>query len=91
MKDTFNNGEMNVGWIVEGFGNQVNAMPWVYLFALGLALWGGCGAVMTIARRIWSLDTALRVHLAAAPIIAFVASAVHKLLAGDFSPVLRPP
>ena len=59
-------------------------MAWVYLFGLGLVLWGACGAVMTSARRIWSLDTALRVHLAAAPIIAFVASAIHKSLVGDF-------
>jgi len=44
---------------------------------------------MTAARRIWSLDTALRIHLAAAPIIAFIASAIHKLLVGDFSSLLR--
>lgn len=64
-------------------------MPWVYLFALGLVLWGLCGAVIAIGRRIWPLDTTLRVHLAAAPAIAFVVSAVHKLLAADFNPVLR--
>jgi hypothetical protein len=64
-------------------------MPWVYLFALGLVLWGLCGAVIAIGRRIWPLDTALRVHLAAAPTIAFLVSAVHKLLAADFNPVLR--
>jgi hypothetical protein len=64
-------------------------MAWVYLFGLGLVLWGLCGAVMAIGRRIWSLDTTLHVHLAAAPAIAFLVSAIHKLLAAEFNPVLR--
>jgi len=64
-------------------------MAWVYLVGLALVLWGTCGAVMAIGRRIWTLDTTLRIHLAAAPVIAFFVSAVHKLLAADFSPLLR--
>ena len=64
-------------------------MAWVYLFGLGLVLWGLCGAVMAIGRRIWSLDTTLHVHLAAAPAIAFLVSSIHKLLAAEFNPVLR--
>jgi hypothetical protein len=47
-------------------------MPWVYLFGLGLVLWGACGALMAIGRRLWTLNTTLRLHLAAAPVISFV-------------------
>jgi hypothetical protein len=64
-------------------------MAWAYLFGLGLALWSACGAVMAIGRRIWTLEATLRIHLVAAPLVAFFVSAVHKLLAPDFSPVLR--
>ncbi len=64
-------------------------MAWVYLVVLALVLWGACGGVIAIGRRLWSLDTTLRVHLVAAPVIAFVVSAVHTLLAPDFDPVLR--
>jgi len=64
-------------------------MAWVYLFGLGLALWGGCGAVMAAGRRLWTLDTALRVHLVAAPLIAFLLSALHQWLAPEFSSLLR--
>jgi hypothetical protein len=53
-------------------------MVWVYLFALALVLWGACGATMAIGRRVWGLDTALRIHLGAAPVIAFHVSAIHK-------------
>jgi Na+-transporting NADH:ubiquinone oxidoreductase subunit NqrD len=54
-----------------------------------LVLWGACGAVIAIGRRLWTLDTTLRVHLAAAPIISFVVSAMHKIIAPDFGVVLR--
>jgi len=64
-------------------------MAWVYLFGLGLALWGACGAVMAVGRRLWTLDTALRVHLVAAPVIAFLLSALHAWLAPEFNAVLR--
>jgi hypothetical protein len=64
-------------------------MDWVYLFGLTLVLWGACGAVMAIGRRIWTLDTTLYIHLLAAPMIAFALSAVHKLLAAGFSSLLR--
>ena len=64
-------------------------LGWLYLLGLGVVLWGLCGTVMAAGRRMWSLDTTLRVHLAAAPFIAFAVSAIHKLLAGDFNPVLR--
>lgn len=64
-------------------------MAWVYLVGLGLLLWGACGSVMAIGRRIWSLDTTLRVHLAAAPVIAFFVSATHKLLFMEFGSLLR--
>jgi hypothetical protein len=64
-------------------------MAWVYLIGLGLVLWGACGAVMAIGRRIWSLDTTLHVHLVIAPVVAFAVAAIHKFLAADFSSVLR--
>jgi hypothetical protein len=44
---------------------------------------------MAIGRRVWGLDTALRIHLAAAPFIAFVVSAIHKWMAPEFDSVLR--
>jgi hypothetical protein len=44
---------------------------------------------MAIGRRVLSLDTALHVHLAVAPVVAFVVSAIHKFLAPEFGSVLR--
>jgi hypothetical protein len=38
-------------------------MAWVYLVVLALVLWGARGGVIAIGRRLWSLDTTLRVHL----------------------------
>jgi hypothetical protein len=64
-------------------------MTWVLLFGLGFVLWGACGAVIALGRRVWTLETTLRVHLAAAPILAFLATAIHKLLAPEFDPRLR--
>jgi len=64
-------------------------MPWLALLVVSIGLWAACGAVMTIGRRLWPLETALRVHLVAAPLIAFLASAVHAALAPGFSPWLR--
>ena len=64
-------------------------MAWVYLLGLGLVLWSLCGATMAIGRQLWSLDTALRVHLVVAPMVALLVSAVHKLVAPEFDPMLR--
>ncbi len=64
-------------------------MAWVYLIGLALVLWGACGAVIAVGRGLWSLDTTLRVHLIAAPIIAFLVAAAHKALAPEFDPLLR--
>jgi Na+-transporting NADH:ubiquinone oxidoreductase subunit NqrD len=64
-------------------------VAWINLFGLGLLLWGACGAVMAAGRRLWSLSTALRVHLVAAPAAAFLVSAIHKLLYPEFNLVLR--
>jgi hypothetical protein len=64
-------------------------MSWAYLFGLGLVLWGACGAVIAVGRRIWTLDTTLKIHLVAAPILSFVLSAVHRLCAPGFDPALR--
>jgi hypothetical protein len=64
-------------------------MAWVYLIGLTLVPWGACGGIMTVGRRLWTLDTALRVHLIAAPIIAFFLAALHKVLVAGFDPTLR--
>ena len=64
-------------------------MSWLYLFGLGLMLWGACGALIAVGRRLWTLNVALRVHLVAAPIISFVLSAIHRMLAPEFNLVLR--
>ncbi len=59
------------------------------MLGLGLVLWAACGAVIAVGRRVWTLETTLRVHLLAAPIFAFLAAAAHKLLAAPFDPRLR--
>jgi hypothetical protein len=64
-------------------------MAWVYLVGLALVLWGACGAVIAIGRKLWSLDTTLRVHLVAAPIFAFLVAAAHAALAPGFDPLSR--
>src|SRR5271166_3076332 len=64
-------------------------MAWVYLIGLALVLWGACGGIIAIGRRLWSIDTTLRVHLIAAPIIAFLVAAAHRALAPEFDPLLR--
>jgi hypothetical protein len=50
---------------------QATSTSWLYLLGLALVLWIACGATMAIGRRVWGLETALRVHLAVAPIVAF--------------------
>lgn len=64
-------------------------MAWIYLFGLALALWASCGGVMAVGRHLWTLDTALRVHLVAAPTIAFLLSALHEWTFPEFSSLLR--
>ncbi len=64
-------------------------MAWVYLGGLALALWAACGGVIGVGRKLWSIETTLRVHLVAAPVLAFLAAAAHKELAPIFDPVLR--
>jgi Na+-transporting NADH:ubiquinone oxidoreductase subunit NqrD len=64
-------------------------MAWIYLLGLALVLWSVCGATMAVGRRVWGLDTALRVHLVVAPVVAFLVSTVHRLLVPEFDSVLR--
>jgi hypothetical protein len=64
-------------------------MAWVYLFGLAVVLWAACGTVMAVARRLWSLDTALKVHLGAAPVAAFLVATTHALVAPGFGLLLR--
>jgi hypothetical protein len=52
-------------------------MGWVYLVGLAPAIWAGRGAVIAIGRRLWSIDTTLRV------------AAAHGELAPQFNPLLR--
>jgi hypothetical protein len=64
-------------------------MAWIYLLGLALVLWGACGAVMAVGRRLFGLDKALRIHLVAAPVVAFAVSAMHALVAPEFGVALR--
>jgi len=64
-------------------------MAWATLVGLAIVLWGACGAVIAVGRKLWSLDSALRVHFVAAPVLAFLVAAVHKELAPAFDPALR--
>jgi hypothetical protein len=68
---------------------EAHQMGWVYLVALALVLWAACGGVIAIGRRFWSLDTTLRVHLIAAPVLAFLVSLAHRGLAPGFDPMVR--
>jgi hypothetical protein len=64
-------------------------MAWLTLIVLALALWAACGGVIAIGRRLWSLYATLRIHLVAAPVLAFLAAAAHGELAPTFDPLLR--
>lgn len=64
-------------------------MAWLSLCGLALVLWALCGAVILIGRRVWSLETTLYVHLAAAPLFAFALAAVHEVLFPAFDPLTR--
>lgn len=64
-------------------------MAWIYLLGLALVLWAACGAVMAVGRRLFGLDTTLRIHLAAAPVVAFAVSAAHARIAPEFGVALR--
>jgi len=58
-------------------------MAWVYLILLAVVIWGACGGVIYAGRRLWSNDTTLRVHMIAAPIVAFLCAALHAAVDGD--------
>ena len=64
-------------------------MAWIYLTGASLVLWGMCGGVIAIGRRIWSLQTTLYVHLLAAPIFAYGLSGLHRLAAPQFGSLPR--
>jgi hypothetical protein len=64
-------------------------MAWLTLIVFALGLWAACGGVIAIGRRLRSLDTPLRVHLVAAPVLAFLVAAAHRELAPTFDPLLR--
>ena len=62
------NGSVVIRLRVVRAGGERASMSWAYLFGLGLVLWGGCGAVIAVGRRIWTLDTTLKIYIVAAPI-----------------------
>jgi hypothetical protein len=64
-------------------------MAWLYLLGLALVLWSVCGATMAIGRKVWGLEVTLRIHLAVAPVVAFLVATVHSLLVPEFDPMLR--
>ncbi len=64
-------------------------MAWVALLVFGLILWGACGGVIAFGRQIWPMDMTLGVHLAVAPAIAAAVTMAHRIVAPEFSPLLR--
>jgi hypothetical protein len=64
-------------------------MDWLFLGVAALVVWALCGAVMAFGRRIWSIETTVLVHLGAAPIFSFAASAIHQSVYPDFNPLVR--
>jgi hypothetical protein len=67
----------------------MTGMAWVYLVVLAVLLWAACGLVIFGGRKLWSQETTLRVHLVAAPVLAFLTAWVHTELAPGFDPLLR--
>ena len=64
-------------------------MSWACLLGISFALWGACGGVIAAGRRIWSLRTALYVHLVAAPSFAYLLSTLYRFLFPEFDHLLR--
>ena len=64
-------------------------MDWLTLLVAAIVVWGLCGSVMGIGRHFWSTRTAVAIHLPAAPIFSFVASAIHATLFPEFDPLTR--
>ena len=64
-------------------------MVWACLIGASLVLWGLCGATIAIGRRLWSLQTTLYVHLAAAPVFAFALAALFGAAFPEFDRLLR--
>lgn len=64
-------------------------MAWLYAIIASLVVWGLCGAVMMVGRKFFSLQTAILVHLVAAPVFAFALSYFHAVVAPDFDPLVR--
>ena len=64
-------------------------MAWGGLIAVALVLWAGCGAVIAMGREVWPEEMAEAVHLAVAPAIAAAVTVAHKIMAPDFSALVR--
>jgi hypothetical protein len=64
-------------------------LAWISLVLLALVVWGACGGVIAIGRRVWSMRTTLVVHLFTAAAFAFAAAAAHKLLAPEIGALTR--
>ena len=57
---------------VHGAGRRKTALAHTFLW--GTISWGACGLVLVACRALFGVETALWVHLAAAPLIAYVAT-----------------
>lgn len=66
-----------------------SAMALLSLIAAAVVVWGLCGAVMGLGRKLWSVGTAIAIHLPAAPVFAFVAAALHAAFFPNFDPLTR--
>ena len=64
-------------------------MEWLTLLFAAVTVWGLCGSVMGLGRYFWSTETAIAIHLPAAPIFAFVAATIHATMFPEFAQLTR--
>jgi hypothetical protein len=61
-------------------------MEWLYVVVAALIIWGLCGAVMGLGRRLIGLDATLLLHLIMAPVFSFCVT----LILDRFAPTPQP-
>jgi hypothetical protein len=69
-----------------GTGTKGRATPvraWTTLLLHALAIWALCGATMGIGMNVASMDTALWIHLVAAPVFSWAVSSLYFRRYGD--------
>ena len=64
-------------------------MAWGSLIICGLVLWGVSGGVYAMGREVWPAEMPEAVRLVVAPAVASAVTVAHKLLAPDFSALIR--